>query len=347
MGDICTDTANNLYFSGWTSSSSHIATATTYQPAIGGESDAFLVKFNSAGTRQWGTYYGGPSSETTGAVAVDLFGFVYLFGSTSSDAGIASSGCYQPIRGGGPDAFLAKFDIATGNRHFGTYFGGPGIETTDYSRIVCDNLDNVFITGTTTSTTGVASWGVWQTVYGGGDQDGFIAKFSGHGNLLWSSYLGGENTDQPTAMAYDGLNAYVCGTSNSTINIATPGSFLSYGGGLTWYNQGFLVKINDYLPTSTEEIADLNQNIILYPSPNSGSFRISSVFNKNLSGNAKIIVSDVSGKVVFNNSFVINNGKLNEQISLAEGLPNGNYFLRLIDENEVKTISFTLLAKSK
>ena len=341
-GEICTDASNNLYFCGWTYSSTHIATAGTYQSAIGGNSDAFLVKFNSAGVRQWGTYYGGPLGETTGALSVDSYGLVYLFGTTSSDAGIASPGCYQPTRGGGQDAFIAKFDPTSGHRFWGTYYGGPGDEVTTYSKICSDYDDNVFITGTTTSATGLASYGAWQSAYAGGNYDGFVAKFNGHGIEFWSTYLGGEADDNPTAIVYDGLNAYICGTSNSTTNIATPGSFLPTGGGLTFYNQGFLIKISDFLPSSTPDVTVDAQNIALYPSPNTGTFTVSGNLEKMQSGSVKILVSDVSGKVVYTSDPLLENSQINAQINLADGLPNGIYFLRLVSENMVKVLPFQL-----
>jgi hypothetical protein len=49
---------------------------------FGGNSDAFLVKFNSSGIRQWATYYGGSGEDVGQSCVVDasrkcLFGWLY------------------------------------------------------------------------------------------------------------------------------------------------------------------------------------------------------------------------------------------------------------------------------
>ncbi|MFN5402353.1 MAG: hypothetical protein ACK5AS_09580, partial [Bacteroidota bacterium] len=67
-GNSCiADAAGNVYMVGFTSSISDIATAGAHQTVYAGGPivfgtggyDAFLVKFNSSGVRQWATYYGG------------------------------------------------------------------------------------------------------------------------------------------------------------------------------------------------------------------------------------------------------------------------------------------------
>lgn len=243
-GGMCTDNTNNVYLCGYTSSNTGVAPASAWQPVFAGSTDVFLVKFDVSGARLWATYYGGPASESAGAVTWSS-GIVSLLGTTSSDTAIASPGCHQPSRAGAGDAFLAQFESSTGFRFWGTYFGGPADEdVSNVNSITTDDSGNVYITGPTKSTSGIASPGALQSTFGGGATDGFFAKFTGSGVLVWSTYYGGSGDDEGRGCAYDGKCVYLAGQTNSTNNIATPGSFLSYGGGGSSYYQGFLVKFN-------------------------------------------------------------------------------------------------------
>gem|GEM_PF-464151 len=70
-----------------------------------------VVKIDSSGTRQWGTYYGGSSDEGGNAIVVDLYGNCIITGATSSTNQISTTGAHQTSYGGGTyDAFIAKFD---------------------------------------------------------------------------------------------------------------------------------------------------------------------------------------------------------------------------------------------
>jgi hypothetical protein len=88
--------------------------------------DAYLVKFNSGGTRLWGTYYGGGDYDYGNSVAVSPSdGAVYLAGYTASPTGIATSSAHQTSYADTFDAFLVKFNSG-GTRLWGTYYGGVG-----------------------------------------------------------------------------------------------------------------------------------------------------------------------------------------------------------------------------
>ena len=103
-----------MYLPGYTNSNSGIVTVGAHQTTIGGGYDAYLVKFNSSGQRQWGTYYGGSGSEYGLSCTTDATGNVYLAGQTSSNTGIATAGAHQTVYGGGVwDAFLVKFNGAS------------------------------------------------------------------------------------------------------------------------------------------------------------------------------------------------------------------------------------------
>src|SRR5690606_19556366 len=56
--DIITDYLDNIIVVGYTSSINNIATSGSHEIDYGNFEDAFIVKFNSLGVRDWGTYYG-------------------------------------------------------------------------------------------------------------------------------------------------------------------------------------------------------------------------------------------------------------------------------------------------
>ncbi|MCB0814676.1 MAG: hypothetical protein KDB87_16130, partial [Flavobacteriales bacterium] len=74
--DVALDAAGNVYLAGQTQSATAISTAGSHQPVYNGDDDLYLVKFDPAGVRQWGTYYGGLQQETMPCVAVDPLGNV-------------------------------------------------------------------------------------------------------------------------------------------------------------------------------------------------------------------------------------------------------------------------------
>jgi hypothetical protein len=105
-----TDASGNVFLAGYTYSTTGIATTGAHQTSFSGNNDAFLVKFNSSGVRQWGTYYGGSGFDYGFSCATDENGNVYLAGVGSSTTGIATTGAHQTTMSGGGVAFLVKFD---------------------------------------------------------------------------------------------------------------------------------------------------------------------------------------------------------------------------------------------
>ena len=241
-----TDANGNVYLAGYTQSTTGIATTGSHQTTFaGGSYDGFLVKFNSSGARQWGTYYGATGYETGYSCATDASGNVYLAGFTSSTTGIATTGSHQTTFGGGSrDGFLVKFN-SSGSRQWGTYFGGTAIEG-GYS-CATDASGNVYLSGFTTSTTGIATTGSHQTTYRG-NRDGFLVKFNSRGALQWGTYYGGTGNDYGHSCATDASgNVYLVGDTRSTSGIATTGSHQTINGGSlngAGNYDTFLVKFN-------------------------------------------------------------------------------------------------------
>ena len=238
-GNSCaTDASGNVYLSGYTTSTTGIATTGAHQATYGSSGDAFLVKFNSSGVRQWGTYYGGTSIDYGYSCATDGSGNVFLAGYTSSTTGIATTGAHQTTRGGSNDAFLVKFN-SSGTRQWGTYYGGTGIEI-GYS-CATDASGNVYLTGEAKSTTGIATTGAHQTSKGS-LEDAFLVKFNSSGVRQWGTYYGGTGNDYGYSCATDASgNVYLAGSATSTTGIATTGAHQTTSGGSY---DAFLVKFN-------------------------------------------------------------------------------------------------------
>lgn len=243
---IATDSLGNVFITGYTKSTSAIATSGAYQNTFGGGTgygDAFLVKFDSLWVCQWATYFGGDGDDATLAVATDASGNVIITGFTKSDSGIATTGAYQIYLGYATtnDAFIAKFD-STGICQWATYYGGSG---NDYGYGVATDLNgNIIVVGSTYSTTTIATTGAHQTTFSGtGTSEGFIVKFNSSGVRQWGTYYGGLADDECRAVAIDlNSNIFVTGITSSTINISTSGVFqtnFSYG-----IDDGFVVKFN-------------------------------------------------------------------------------------------------------
>ena len=79
-----------------------------------------------------------------------------------------------------------------------------------------DTNENIIIAGNTTSTSGLATSGTQQQFIASFD-DAFIAKFSSSGQLMWSTYFGGNNHELITSVKVDNQNKiYVTGHTNSS-----------------------------------------------------------------------------------------------------------------------------------
>jgi hypothetical protein len=175
---------NTLYITGYTQSTNNMATPDTHQESLAGATDGFLERFDTNGLRIWGTYYGGESmDEIRGVDGFQSNDFdnessgCLINGYTWSFTGISSLDAYQPNCAGGRDAFLARIDT-TGNRIWGTYYGGT---CDDYGYGCAINQfqpqTHFLLVGHTGSLQGMTTPNGWQTEYGGSMRDGFLANF--------------------------------------------------------------------------------------------------------------------------------------------------------------------------
>jgi|GEM_PF-4572082 len=209
--------------------------------------DCFIARFNNWGGKNWTTYYGGTStmpSYTERGMSIAANGsFVVVTGETSTQGTDfpTSTGCYQNTAGGGAgtfDAFYLKFNL-NGVRQYATLLGGASSESG--AGICMDNSNNVYITGRTGGSF-PTTVGAFQTTYGGapGALDGFITRFGSGNTFDWSTYYGGNGTDQANAIEFDGSsNLYIVGSTTGGLSLAAGAYQGTYQGGTS---DAFILK---------------------------------------------------------------------------------------------------------
>lgn len=253
---IAIDTSGNIFLYGNTASSSGIASSGAHKIAYSGASDAFLAKFDSTGSRKWGTYFGGNGFEDYGDITSDHSGNVIIAGTTLlSDSGIATPGAYRTTRQGYYDVFIAKFNT-NGIQLWGTYYGGTQYDFL-FDGVVTDRNGNIFIAGETNSTAGIASPDAYQTNWSGMD-DIFLTKFSPDGLFSWGTYLGSRGNDlRPTVSMGADFAILITGFTTSDTGFVTSGAVKkTYGGGV----DAFIIKIDScrhiFSPSSNSPVCE-------------------------------------------------------------------------------------------
>jgi len=219
---IAVDASGYAYLAGYTTSAD-FPTSTAYQATLKGDADAFITKLSSTGSAlSYSTYLGGTDVDSGYGIAVDASGNAYVTGQTYSK-NFPMQGPFQATVGGLSDAFITKLSSAGNTLSFSTYLGGSGA---DYgSGIAVDASGSAYVAGYTSS-------GNFPTLHPvqaafAGWSDAFITKFSSAGSaLLYSTYLGGSDSDFANGIAVDATldYAYVTGLTYST-NFPTKNPF--------------------------------------------------------------------------------------------------------------------------
>jgi hypothetical protein len=187
---IAVDPAGCAYIVGETGSVD-FPKAGAAQTAFGGYTDVFVSKLNATGTALvYSTYLGGSSRDSGRAIALDAAGNAYITGFTYSRNFPVTAGAAQSSPGGASAVFVAKLNPSGSALLYSTYLRGSG---SDYgTAIAVDSSGSAYVTGYTSSLDFPITAGAFQTTFGGGGSDAFVAKLNSSGSALnYSTYLWG------------------------------------------------------------------------------------------------------------------------------------------------------------
>jgi hypothetical protein len=178
--------------------------------------------------RSWGTYFGDERFELRDS-KIDSNGNLYIAGNVygadlSNLATFTNSSSYHQNYGGGDyDGFIIKFNNL-GQIVWGTFLGDSGFDK--ITAIDIDTNNNIYIIGSTSSNSNIATTGAFQeNLNGSGDI--FISKFTSTGSVVWSTYFGGNGNEfnSISRISFDGQNNLYISSAASSPNMATTGVF--------------------------------------------------------------------------------------------------------------------------
>ena len=184
----------------------------------------------------YSTFLGGTYADYGYGIAVDERGNAYVTGYTMS-SDFPTQDALDSARSVGNDAFIAKFS-SSGALIFSTFLGGDG---PDAGHAIAEfDRGRVFVTGSTSSTD-FPTQNPLQEYQGGTDV--FVVRLTREGDsLVYSTYLGGTNTETGIGIAIDNYGRiYVMGQTFSS-DFPTLNPYQTDQGGI----DAFVTKLSFY-----------------------------------------------------------------------------------------------------
>ena len=267
------DEAGYAYGGGISFGGQYPTTLGSFQSVYGeGQIDMSISKFSPDGkSLEYSTYIGGDGLEAPHSMIVNEKNELVIYGITSSLNYPVSANAYDKTFNGGNSidaSNVLKFSNGTdivitklsqsGNSILGsTYYGGSGNDALndasnismlsfnyadDYrGEVTTDESNNIYISSVTESSDLPTPNG-FQPNYGGGLQDGCIAKFNDDlSSIIWGSYFGGSGADACYASKQNSKGeTYITGGTTSN-NLSLNGLKTNFSGDI----DGFLVRISE------------------------------------------------------------------------------------------------------
>jgi len=266
------DSSGNAYVTGYTWSLDFPTTPGSYMEMSNAAGSAFVTKVAADGSSLiYSTYLGGVGIDVSYGLGLDSSSNAIVAGYTESTNFPTTPGAYNRSYQGSSGygaVFVSKLNASGTGLIYSTFLGtglSSVLATVDrpYSLAV-DPSGNAYVAGHTSSDRYPTTAGAYDRTYNGGVNDVFLTKLnSAGGALVFSTFLGGSNSDHGMAVAVDVAgSAYVTGFTASLNFPTTGGAFqTTYRGGtydcfVTKFNAaGSGISYSTFVGSSDEERA--------------------------------------------------------------------------------------------
>jgi len=174
VNGLCVDSSDNIIVAGYYESTIEVdfdpGPGEDMEGPTGNYNDAFLVKYDSSGTYQWGHTWGASEDDEAMGCGVDSSGNIYVAGTYKWNVDFdPGPDVEQPGYFWDDDSFLSKFD-SSGNFQWVEIWGN--VNGDDYVQyMTADDSGNVFII---------------YYLYSSGR---YLCRFSSNGSQLWQHYM--------------------------------------------------------------------------------------------------------------------------------------------------------------
>lgn len=183
-----------------------------YDAMFNGGSDMFVGKLSGDGrSLRFATYIGGSGNDTPTALCLDASGNIYIGGITLS-ADFPTMNPFDATYNLLNDMTIVKLNPSGSSLDYGTYLGAAGSD--EVNGMAVDNNGIIYIGGTSDGggfpTTPTANPPIAYQPLAGGNNDIVLAKIDpnlGAGSLLYSTYVGGSNSEVCGGVGTDGTGA--------------------------------------------------------------------------------------------------------------------------------------------
>lgn len=237
--DLGIDSSDNIVLAGSTDIEELLATENMYQPNKNGLTDVFVTKISSDGQNVlFSSYLGATGFENIRSMTLDSIGNIIVSGYTdSADFPQVNNLCNKSASTF--DNYISKLSADGQELLFSSYYGGN--RQWGLTELSVDSTDNILFVGETNSISFPLK-NAYQSVYAGGETDGFVSKINcTNYSIDFSTFFGGSSYDGVLGVLEDNDGCLIITGSTSSNDITTLNPYQTYNGA----HEAFIGKMTE------------------------------------------------------------------------------------------------------